>query len=131
MSRGKTKLVLFGVGAAGYGLIEILWRGYTHWSMLTAGGICFMFFSTLCEKYKNAKLIFKAIAGSMFVTAIELIFGIIFNIILKKNVWDYSKMPLNVGGQICAKYSFFWLLLSMVFIPFAGFTTNKLRGERS
>ena len=45
MKSGKEKIVLFSIGAMGYGLIEILWRGYTHWSMLTAGGICFMFFS--------------------------------------------------------------------------------------
>ena len=39
MKSGKEKIVLFSIGAMGYGLIEILWRGYTHWSMLTAGGI--------------------------------------------------------------------------------------------
>ena len=131
MTAKKVKLLLFSVGAVGYGLIEILWRGYTHWSMLTAGGICFMFFGTLCEKYRHAKLILKAIVGSMFITSVELIFGIIFNIILKKNVWDYSKMPLNVGGQICAVYSFFWVILSIIFIPFAGLMTRKLRGEKA
>lgn len=130
MSKGKTNFVLFGIGALGYGLIEILWRGYTHYSMLTAGGICFCFLGHLCEKYKNAKLILKAIAGSMFITSIELIFGIFFNIILRKNVWDYSKMRFNVGGQICAVYSFFWVILSIIFIPFAGFVTNRLRGEQ-
>lgn len=90
-----------------------------------------MFFGTLCEKYKHAKLILKAVVGSMFITTIELIFGIIFNIILKKNVWDYSKLPFNVGGQICPIYSFFWMLLSIIFIPFAGFMQNKLRGEKA
>ena len=47
MSKGKTNFVLFGIGALGYGLIEILWRGYTHYSMLTAGGICFCFLGHL------------------------------------------------------------------------------------
>jgi len=131
MSQGKTKLVLFGIGALGYGLIEVLWRGYTHWSMLTAGGICFVFFGHICEKYRKAKLILKAVAGSMFITSIELLFGIFFNIILRKNVWDYSKMPFNVGGQICALYSFLWVILSIIFIPLAGFTTNRLRGEHN
>ena len=126
MSKGKARLVLFGIGALGYGLIEVLWRGYTHYSMLTAGGICFCFFSHLYEKYKNAKLFLKAIVGSIFITCIELIFGIFFNIVLRKNVWDYSKMPLNVGGQICVIYSFFWVILSIIFIPFAGYVTKKL-----
>lgn len=129
MSKGKIKVVLFSVGAMGYGLLEVLWRGYTHWSMLTAGGICFMFFSTLGEKLKNTALIIKAIIGGVFITIIELIFGIIFNIILKKNVWDYSKMPLNIGGQICALYSTFWIVLSIVFIPLAGMVTKKLSAK--
>ena len=30
---------LFFVGAFGYGQIELLYRGYTHWTMLAAGGV--------------------------------------------------------------------------------------------
>ena len=126
MSKNKIKFQLFSIGAVGYGLIEILWRGYTHPSMLTAGGLCFVFFGTVCQKFKKPGLLLKGIIGSAFITSIELIFGIIFNIILKKNVWDYSRMPLNLGGQICAGYSFLWLLLSLIFIPFAGLITKKL-----
>ena len=126
MSKNKIKFQLFSIGAVGYGLIEILWRGYTHPSMLTAGGLCFVFFGTVCQKFKKARLLLKGIIGSAFITSIELIFGIIFNIILKKNVWDYSRLPLNLGGQICAGYSFLWLLLSLIFIPFAGLITKKL-----
>ncbi len=123
----KEKFVLFGVGAIGYGLLEILWRGYTHWSMLTAGGICFVFFAKLGEKFKNTGLFIKAVMGSAFITAIEFIFGLIFNIILKKNVWDYSKMPLNLCGQICALYSAIWLGISIIFIPLACFVSKKLK----
>lgn len=129
MSKNKEKLVLFSIGAVGYGLLEILWRGYTHWSMLTAGGICFMFFAKLNEKLKNIGLFFKAIVGCAFITSIEFIFGVIFNIILKKNVWDYSKMPLNLCGQICALYSFLWLLLSIIFIPLASLASRKIRNS--
>ena len=110
---------MFPIGALGYGLIELLWRGRTHPSMLTAGGICFIAFAKIGEKFKNKSMLFKSLIGSGFVTFIELVFGIIFNIILKKNVWDYSKMPLNFKGQICALYSIFWIFLSFIFIPVA------------
>lgn len=111
--------LMFPIGAFGYGLIEILWRGHTHPSMLTAGGICFVFFAKIGEKFKNSSLLKRAVIGSAFVTALELVFGIIFNIILKKNVWDYSKLPFNFKGQICLLYSLFWVVLSLFFIPFA------------
>ena len=82
MQTGKIKFMLFSIGAVGYGLIEIIWRGYTHWSMLGAGGICFMFFGTLSDKLKKAGLFAKSLIGSGFITAIEFIFGVVFNIIL-------------------------------------------------
>lgn len=126
MHNSKNKLILFSIGALGYGLLEILWRGHTHWSMLGAGGICFVFFANLGKKMKQKALIIKAFIGSCFVTAIELIFGIIFNIILKKNVWDYSRIPLNFAGQVCLLYSFFWMLLSILLIPFATFIEKSL-----
>ena len=86
-----------------------------------------MFFASMSEKLKRTSLFLKALIGSIFITGIELIFGIIFNVLLKKNVWDYSKMPLNFGGQICAFFSFLWLLLSIIFIPIAGYVNKKLK----
>ena len=32
------RFVTFCLGAAGYGLLEYLYRGRTHWTMLLAGG---------------------------------------------------------------------------------------------
>lgn len=75
---------------------------------------------------RGVSLIKKAILGCALITGIEYIFGIIFNVILKKNVWNYSRMPLNLGGQVCALYSFFWLIISFVFIPFAGKLNRRL-----
>lgn len=131
MQKRKARFMLFSIGAVGYGLIEIIWRGYTHWSMLGAGGICFMFFGGISEKLKKAGLFIKGLIGSTFITGIEFIFGVIFNIILKKNVWDYSKMPLNIIGQVCMPYSCLWVLLSIVAIPFAGKINKRLVGKQS
>ena len=35
-------LSVFSIGAAGYSLLEILWRGNTHWTMTLAVGIGFI-----------------------------------------------------------------------------------------
>lgn len=127
LKKHKCSLALFSFGAIGYGLIEILWRGRTHWSMMLAGGISFLGLSKISERLKKSCLFAKAIAGCVFITTIEYIFGILFNIILKRKVWDYSKMPLNVNGQICALYSFFWLILSFLFIPLSDKIKDKMR----
>lgn len=34
-------IFLFVVGGLLYAVIEILWRGYTHWTMAILGGMCF------------------------------------------------------------------------------------------
>lgn len=119
MQKFKKNAVFFIAGGLGYGAIELLWRGRTHWAMLVAGGICFVMFSHIAEKFKYRSLVFKAFLCAVGITAVEIVFGIVFNIILKENIWDYSGIPLNLYGQICPLYTVLWGLLSLVFIPVA------------
>ena len=119
-------LFLFIFGAVGYMIIEILWRGKTHWSMGIAGGTCFTLFGNLWNKFKALPKIYIPILGSAVITIVEFISGIIFNLILKMNVWDYSKIPFNFLGQICLLFSTLWGFLSMPFIPLAGKIKEKL-----
>ena len=35
-------VLIYAAGGLLYGLIEILWRGWTHWSMVLCGGLCFL-----------------------------------------------------------------------------------------
>lgn len=117
---------LFSIGAVGYGLIELLWRGFTHPSMLLAGGLAFLSFSFINEKFKNKGLFKKALLGAVAITLIELVFGVIFNLLLKKRVWDYSDRPFNLFGQICPLFSIVWFILSLVFIPLEAKLSKKL-----
>ena len=48
----------------------------------------------------------------MFITVSELICGMIDNLWLKLNVWDYSNIPLNYLGQICLPFCMLWFVLS-------------------
>ena len=127
MKTAKTNLIIFTVGAFGYGLLEILWRGYTHWSMLCAGGLSFCGLSLIAEKFQALSRFFKAVLGGALITCIEFAFGIIFNLILKKNVWDYSRMPFNLFGQICAVYSAIWVIISFFTMPIATSLCKKLK----
>lgn len=127
MRRIKKYCLFFALGGAGYALIELLWRGRTHFSMIIAGGICFISFSLIADIFREKPILYKAVLCSLSVTTVELVFGVIFNIILKMNVWDYSKMPLNLFGQICPLYSLLWGGLSLIFLPVAQFMNEKFK----
>ncbi len=109
----KQNAMLFSVGGLAYAIIELLWRQRTHWTMIITGGICFLALFRIFKKLKNIKLIYKCIIGSTVITTIEFIVGVIVNIQLKMNVWDYSSMPFNLWGQICPVYSLLWFGLTI------------------
>ena len=127
----KNNIILFLLGAFMYGLVEIVWRGYSHWTMMIAGGLCFIVFSLIDEKFKAIPLLYKCIMGSAFITSIELVFGVVFNVFLKLDIWDYSNVPINLFGQICLLYSVLWGFLCFAAIPFAGLAKRKLTGEKA
>lgn len=111
--------LFFIIGAIGYAAIEIIWRGHTHWSMMIAGGLAFVLFSIVSERLRGKNILVKAAVCGLGVTAIEFVFGVIFNLWLKMNVWDYSYMPLNILGQICPVFTLMWVGLAIAFLPFA------------
>ena len=83
---------LFLIGGALYYLIEVLWRGYSHWTMFILGGICFVIMGLLNEyKFKwNDSLIKQSIISACIITVFEFFTGCIVNLWLGWNVWDYS-----------------------------------------
>ena len=112
-------VLAFLIGAVGYALLELLWRGRTHPTMIVAGGICFLAFSYIGEWLYGFPLLVKAFCAALAVTAVELIFGVIFNLALGMNVWNYGSMPLNLLGQICPTFSLVWCAIAMLFVPLA------------
>ena len=59
----------------------------------------------------------QALCCAALVTAVELAAGLLLNVWLGLGVWDYSGLPLNLWGQICAPFSAVWFLLCLAFIP--------------
>lgn len=112
------KLVaLFVIGGAAYVLIELLWRGHSHISMFILGGMCFVSIGLINELFPwELGIVWQALIGGVLVTVLEFITGLIVNIWLGLNVWDYSKLPLNLMGQICLPFFFAWVGLSVVAI---------------
>ena len=52
----KRNLLIFVIFGLAYGLIEILWRGYTHPSMVILGGICGLIIGLLNEITKHKSI---------------------------------------------------------------------------
>ena len=105
--------VIFIFGAINYMAIEILWRGYTHWSMALVGGFCGMMIYVFTGKFLNKNMFVKSFAGAIIITITEFLTGIIINVVLKWDVWDYSAVRFNILGQVCLLYSFLWFLVSI------------------
>lgn len=102
---------LFLIGCLGYPLIELLWRGRTHWSMSLLGGFCCAAVGSFCGRFRHISLLKRCVCGSAIITAAEFCSGAILNLRLKRNIWDYSRLRFNFKGQICVLYSILWGLL--------------------
>jgi len=113
----KRMLVFFVLGSAGYPVLEILWRGHTHWSMALAGGVCFSLISLTASCFRRLPLPWRAAVCALGVTAVELVFGVVFNLLLGMNVWDYSDRLFHLWGQICPLFTLLWWLLSLLLLP--------------
>lgn len=126
--------VCFSIGAIYYPLFEVAWRGYTHFSMAILGGLCFSFIYFINEKKKKRHFLLRALYCSLAISASELACGIFLNVILDLRIWDYSKEPFNLFGQICPYYSFVWFLLSIICFPVCNalsslFSKRKVKGQ--
>ena len=104
-------------GGATYVALEVIWRGYSHLTMLVLAAMVFIIVGLLNEVWSwQTSLALQVAAGTALSTALEFITGCIVNLWLGWAVWDYSDMPGNLLGQICPQYTALWLPLTLVAI---------------
>lgn len=108
---------VFLTGGAAYSLLEILWRGYTHWTMTVTGGICFTVLYVLHVYTRALSFLTRCVIGTATITLVEFAVGCTVNLWLGWAVWDYADVPGNVLGQICLPFSLMWLLLCAAACP--------------
>lgn len=101
------------IGDITYYCIEILFRGYSHISMMILGGICFIGMGLINEILSWETPLWKqALIGGVIVTVLEFITGCIVNLWLGWNVWHYDKF--DILGQICVPFFLVWCALSII-----------------
>lgn len=110
-------LFLFHFGGGTYTTIELLFRNRTYIQMYILGGILFLICSLLNEKFTWKMSLVKQVAiGTSITTMLEFITGMIFNIWLGMNMWDYSKLPFNLFGQVSLLFILLWIPLVLIAI---------------
>ena len=128
----KTSQFLFFLTTGGciYYAVEILFRGFSHWTMFLLGGICFLFFymQGIATGWKEALWI-QTLRATVFVVSMEFITGIIVNKYLAMNVWDYENMPFHVFGQICLPFAVIFSGLCAMGIIMSGYIGYWFYGE--
>ena len=133
MKKNKALLVfieyalIFISGAIIYMCLELLWRGYTHWTMGVVAGIATVLIGLINEVFpKDTPLLVQAPIASLIITELEYISGEILNVYLGLNIWDYSQIPFNVDGQVCLPASLLWMGIGIIAVLLDDFIRAKL-----
>lgn len=115
----------FSLGAVLYGLIELVARGRTHWTMALAGGTI-MVLLYVVNRSGNLSPVVRCLLGTLMITCVEFAVGMIVNVRLGWEVWDYSSRPFNLYGQICPRYTAYWFLLCVPAYALCDFIKKKI-----
>ncbi len=102
--------LFFLIGGCTYVTMELLWRGFSHYSMFLAGGLAFLLLGKLQMFRPQLYLPLRLLLGAVIITGIELLAGLIFN--RSYQVWDYRQQLWNFQGQICLKFFCLWIPVS-------------------
>ena len=122
-------------GGVLYFAMEIMMRGYSHFSMFICGGLCFVLVGiTGNEVLATFDSVVVAILGIMIlgtiiISSLEFITGVIVNVILGLQVWDYSNLEYNLLGQICPMFSGIWCLISLPCVYIDSLMRKYIYGE--
>ena len=104
------------LGGVCYALIEVLYRGHSHPTMILLGGMCLVGIDLIDQLFTRYPTRFSTLLAMLLSTVLilllELVFGLICNQLLDMHIWDYSKEPFALWGQICPRFALYWFFLS-------------------
>ncbi|NBH72955.1 hypothetical protein D3Z51_13150 [Clostridiaceae bacterium] len=130
MGKHLKYLSLFATGGLLYNLLEMAFRGWSHWTMFILGGICFICLGLINEIIPWEVPLWKQVlVGAGIITTLEFATGCIVNLWLGWQVWDYSQMPGNVLGQVCPQFFVLWVPVSLAGIVLDDYLRHWVFGE--
>ena len=130
MKKLSEYLFLWAVGGCIYYGAELLFRGFSHWTMFVLGGICLVFFAVQGRLVHWEDPLWRQVLRCLlFVISMEFITGIILNKWLRLEIWDYSRLPFQLFGQICLPFAIIFSGFCAVGILLRGYLLYWLYGE--
>lgn len=122
-SKKILSMLLWVWGGTIYFILEVIWKVFTtperiSWTMLVIAIILSIPLERCgAELPWEMPLALQSLICTCVVTVTELAAGIVLNILLKLDIWDYSALWGNFMGQICPLYTVIWYVLCFAFIP--------------
>ena len=107
---------LIAAGGSTYYLIEIWFRGFSHWTMFVL--------------HWSEPMWIQIIRAVLFLTSLEFMTGIICNKWLKIGIWDYRDQPFQLCGQICLPFMVMFSGLLCLAIVLGGVVLWGVYGEK-
>lgn len=130
MKKVSELLLIWTLGGTIYYTFEMVFRGFSHWSMFLLGGICMIFIAQQGLWVKWQDPLWRQVGRCvLFVAAGEFITGIIVNKWLNWAVWDYSDQPFQLFGQVCLPFTILFSGLCVLGIFLSGYLLHWLYGE--
>lgn len=112
-------------GGTVYFFMEVFWKTFVSnkpeqisWTMLLlAVFLCIPVERCGDELPWECPLWLQSLVCSSVVLVVEFLAGIVLNIWLQLNIWDYSNLKFNILGQVCPQFFGIWFVLCFIFIP--------------
>ena len=111
MKRLSEYLFFWTLGGTLYYSFEMIFRGFSHWSMFMLGGFCLVF----CIQQG----IWTGWDSPLWL-----------QVLWCRHVWDYSDQPFQLMGQICIPFAVLFSGLCVVGIFLGSYLMHFLYGEK-
>lgn len=92
-------------------------RGFLNGPVCPIYGFGMVGVAVLLEPLKD-NLLLLYLGSAVITTVIEYITGLLLERIFHAKWWDYSNMPLNIGGYVCLLFSLIWGAMCVAIVKF-------------
>ena len=130
MKRFLKDIILFLIFGAIYYVLECIWKdSLSHWTVFVLGGLICVLIGGVNEKIEWDMPFFQQCTIGMGVAIFsEAFVGIILNIILKLNVWHYTRLSF-FWHQCSVPFCIIWFILASACIVLDDVLRWKMFGE--